>query len=59
MKKTMRSVVKTWGNSAFIQIPSTILKAAKIEIDEPVDIREEQGRMHCHRATAVNFLRSR
>lgn len=41
----MRAVVKKWGNSASIRIPSNVLKAAKIEIDDPVDIREEQGRI--------------
>jgi antitoxin MazE len=41
----MRTVVKKWGNSAAIRIPSNVLKAAKIEIDDVVDIREEQGRV--------------
>ena len=41
----MRAVVKKWGNSASIRIPLNVLKAAKIEIDDPVDIREEQGRI--------------
>lgn len=41
----MRAVVKKWGNSASIRIPSNVLKAAKIEIDDPVDIREEEGRI--------------
>jgi antitoxin MazE len=41
----MRAVVKKWGNSASIRIPSTVLKAAKIRIDDPVDIREERGRI--------------
>ena len=41
----MRAVVKKSGNSASIRIPSSVLKAAKIEIDDPVDILEEQGRI--------------
>jgi antitoxin MazE len=41
----MRVVVKKWGNSASIRIPATVLKAARIEIDDPVDVREEQGRI--------------
>ena len=41
----MKVVVKKWGNSASIRIPSTVLKAAKIRIDDPVDIREERGRI--------------
>jgi antitoxin MazE len=41
----VRAVVKKRGNSAVIRIPSTILEAAKIRIDDPVDIREEHGRI--------------
>src|SRR5437879_13603907 len=41
----MRVVVRKWGNSASIRIPSTVLKAARIEIDDPVDVREEQRRI--------------
>jgi antitoxin MazE len=45
MRNSMRAVVRRWGNSAAIRIPSTVLKAAKIEIDDSVDIREEHGRI--------------
>ena len=41
----MRVIVKKWGNSASIRIPATVLKAARIEIDDPVDVREEDGRI--------------
>ena len=41
----MRAVIKKWGNSASVRIPSNVLKAAKIQIDDPVDIREERGRI--------------
>jgi antitoxin MazE len=41
----MRGVVKKWGNSASIRIPSNILKAAKMRIGDPVDIRSERGRI--------------
>ena len=41
----MRVIVKKWGNSASVRIPAPVLKAAKIEIDDPVDIREEKGRI--------------
>ena len=41
----MRAVIKKWGNSASVRIPSNVLKAAKIRIDDPVDIREERGRI--------------
>ena len=41
----MRVTVKKWGNSAAIRIPAPVLKAAKVEIDDAVDVREENGRI--------------
>jgi antitoxin MazE len=41
----VRAVIKKWGSSAAIRIPSNVLKAAQIEIDDPVDVRAERGRI--------------
>lgn len=41
----MRVTVKKWGNSASIRIPAPVLRAAKVDIDDPVDVREENGRI--------------
>lgn len=41
----MRATVRKWGNSASVRIPSAILRAARLELDAPVDIREEGGRI--------------
>ena len=41
----MRVTVKKWGNSAAVRIPAPILEAAKVEIDDAVDVREENGRI--------------
>lgn len=41
----MRGVVKKWGNSASVRIPASIMKAASLDIDEVVDVREEAGRV--------------
>jgi len=41
----MRAVVKKWGNSAAVRIPAAILRAAELHLDEPVDVREESGRI--------------
>jgi antitoxin MazE len=41
----MRAVVKKWGNSASVRIPVAVLKAAHLDLDEPVDVREESGRI--------------
>lgn len=41
----MRVTVKKWGNSASVRIPSAIMQAAQLDLDAPVDIREEDGRI--------------
>lgn len=41
----MRITVKKWGNSASVRIPAGILEAARLELDDLVDIREEDGRI--------------
>ena len=41
----MRATVRKWGNSASVRIPQAILQAARLELDAPVDIREEDGRI--------------
>jgi antitoxin MazE len=38
-------VVKKWGNSASVRIPVAILQAAHLDLEEPVDVREESGRI--------------
>jgi antitoxin MazE len=39
----MRVIVKKWGNSAAVRIPSGIMEAAQIGLDEAVDVREQDG----------------
>lgn len=41
----MQLVVKKWGNSASIRIPAAIMEAAHLKLDDPVDVREESGRI--------------
>lgn len=41
----MKTVVKKWGNSASVRIPTQVMKAARLKIDEPVDVREESGKV--------------
>ena len=41
----MQGVVKKWGNSAAVRIPASVLVAAHVHLDQPVDVREEQGRI--------------
>lgn len=39
----MRVMVKKWGNSASVRLPAQILRAAALEVDQAVDVREEGG----------------
>ena len=41
----MRVIVKKWGNSASIRIPAALMDAAKLELDDAVEVREEGGRI--------------
>ena len=41
----MRVTLKKWGNGASVRIPAAIMDAAKLRLDQAVDIREERGRI--------------
>lgn len=41
----MEVVVKKWGNSAAVRIPSSVMAAAHVDLDQAVEVREEQGRI--------------
>lgn len=41
----MQITVRKWGNSAAVRIPAAMLAAAGIAIDQPVELREEGGRL--------------
>jgi len=41
----MHSYVKKWGNSASVRIPSAVLTAAALRIDQAVEVRAEDGRI--------------
>lgn len=44
-KLIMEVIVKKWGNSAAVRIPASVMAAARIDLDQPVDVREELGRI--------------
>ncbi len=39
----MRGVIKKWGNSAAIRLPSSMMKTLKVDLEDVVDIRVERG----------------
>ncbi|MGD9545362.1 MAG: AbrB/MazE/SpoVT family DNA-binding domain-containing protein [Methylocystis sp.] len=54
-KDTMRATVKKWGNSAAVRMPATVMAEARLEIDQPVDVRVEQGRVVIEPLAAPEF----
>lgn len=41
----MRVKIKKWGNSASVRIPVAVMTAARLQVDSPVEVREEDGRI--------------
>ena len=41
----MKTAVKKWGNSAAVRIPTSVMQATQLDLDEVVDVREEAGRI--------------
>lgn len=41
----MRVQVKRWGNSASVRLPAAIMAEAALSIDQPVEVRAENGRV--------------
>jgi antitoxin MazE len=51
----MKTVVKKWGNSASVRIPTAVMEAAHLELDDAVDVREESGRIVIEPAQRKEF----
>ena len=43
--RKVRVTVKKWGNSAAVRLPTSIMKATQLELDEVVEVREDRGRI--------------
>ena len=41
----MKTTVKKWGNSAAVRIPTSVMQATHLHLDEVVEVREEAGRI--------------
>lgn len=41
----MRVTVRKWGNSASVRIPAAVMAAARVSLDQAVEVREEDGRI--------------
>jgi antitoxin MazE len=51
----LRVTVKKWGNSASVRIPSPIMEAAHVRLDQQVGVREERGRIIIEPIRAPTF----
>ena len=48
----MNMFVRKWGNSAAVRIPAATLDAAGLKPDDPIEVREENGRIVIEKAKA-------
>jgi len=48
-------LVKKWGNSASVRIPTAIMQAARLKLDQPVDMREEDGKVVIEPVRSVEY----
>ena len=48
----MNQYVKKWGNSAAVRIPAATLAVAGLEVDDPVEVRGEDGRIVIEKLTS-------
>ena len=46
----MNMHIRKWGNSAAVRIPAATLDAAGLKPDDPVEVREEGGRIVIEKA---------
>lgn len=38
-------LVKKWGNSPAVRLPAAVMKAAHLTLEQPVEVRAENGRI--------------
>ncbi len=51
----MRATVKKWGYSAAVRLPAAVMEEARLEIDQAVDVRVEEGRVVIEPLAAPEF----
>lgn len=47
----MQVTVKKWGNSAAVRIPSSLMRDIGLDLDDPVSLRVEDGRIVIEKST--------
>ena len=51
----MKTTVKKWGNSAAVRIPSAVMEAADMRVEDVVDVSEEEGTIIVKRVQPKNY----
>ena len=51
----VRVIVKKWGNSAAVRLPTSVMKATQLELDEVVEVREDRGRIVIERVRPKRY----
>ena len=51
----MTVLVKKWGNSAAVRIPANVMAEAGLEIDQPVEVRQDRGRIIIEPVRTMHF----
>jgi antitoxin MazE len=47
--------IRKWGNSAAVRLPAGALERAGLSIDDPVEVREEDGRIVIEKAEPAHL----
>ncbi len=51
----MRATIRKWGNSAAVRMSAAVMEEARLEIDQTVDVRVEEGRVVIEPLVALEF----
>jgi antitoxin MazE len=51
----MESVIRKWGNSAAVRLPSSAMKSADFDVEQPVLITATRGRIVIEPATQADY----
>ncbi|QGM93451.1 PbsX family transcriptional regulator [Methylocystis rosea] len=51
----MRATIRKWGNSAAVRMSAAVMEEARLQIDQPVDVRVEEGRVVIEPLVAREF----
>lgn len=56
LERTMQSVIRKWGNSPALRLPSAVLKAAGYRLEQTVEITVSPGRIVIEPSDKVQYV---